>query len=629
MAAAALGMSSCNDWLDVNTNPNTPTNEFASYYQRLPHCEFYMNDAQVFAGFRNSGTVGDMTAYSGRTYTTDFSDWNFKGSASPTSGLWSAVTTCYQWFFVGCGANLDELYNSAMAAEAYHYAGAAKLIHAYGFMLMTDLHGEMPYDEALSEPNVPTYNTGKEIYAGCLKNIDQAIELLSKPQGPNAKPLSEGDYWAHGDSKKWLKMAYLFKARWLNKLIKKGAGKCVKDDKGNYTTLKWDADLILDCLDHAQLSKDDDVIINHTDENSKSHDVLGWDEPVDYHGLYSVLGMNSNYWFTKTVYDNLTNFDGTGVEDPRADHILPWAWNNGDAASNAALAAKGVKFTGNWRRTLGVDLQDEDARMSGCPVSTSFDTDGGFFWCNTANESRKGDTIYVQTTSSSKGYAANKDLIYRRAKNYDNSAMSGSFFSRVSAPGYVATYAEACFIRAEVLLKTGKPGAFEAYKAGTRAAIEQMNAKLNVWVGEDESLKSCPSFTPMAQADIDDYVNNHLGTEADLTIAKILTQKRLAMMYHMEVYNDMRRYDYTDCCLNWEKPVVFRKNLRSNYDYLPADACPRRWPQCSHEFNYNKVNLQAIGAKVPGAEKLATFSTSWNTDKQIASVPVWWDSTQE
>ena len=36
------------------------------------------------------------------------------------------------------------LIDKATAAEAWHYVGATRVIRAYGFMLMTDLYGEMP-----------------------------------------------------------------------------------------------------------------------------------------------------------------------------------------------------------------------------------------------------------------------------------------------------------------------------------------------------------------------------------------------------------------------------------------------------------------------------------------------------
>lgn len=609
LALSSITFASCSDWLDINTDPDNPTDQSATYSARLAHCQFYMNDAQVFAGFRNSGTVGDIQSYNGRSYVTNMGYWLYSGAAS-------ATTTPYQWFFVGCGSNLQDMYDKAMAAEAWHYAGAAKLIKAYGYMLMTDLYGEMPYEEGLGESATPKFSDGKTIFQGCMDDIDEAIELFSKTQEPGKTvALSAGDTWNGGDVNKWLKMAYLFKARWINHLIKKGAG--------SYKDLKWDAQEILSCLAKAQQSNADNTIINHTDDNSKTHDVLGWDEPVDYNGLYSVIGMNSNYFVSKMLVDNLTNFDGKGVEDPRADKIIPWAYLNG---KNVPAEYEGkIKYTGNWRRSLGVDMQDVEARTQGMPFATSWKN--GFF-CDDKTGTRLADTLYVQTTTSSKGYAANKDLLYRRGgANADNSAMSGSFHVRVSAPGYVATYSEACFIKAEVLFQTGdKAGAYAAYKAGVEASIRLMNEKLNVWCAEDPSLRDCPSFTPMEEADIVAYMNNAIGTADNITLAKIMTQKRLHMLFHMENYNDMRRYDYdTNVFLNWQIPAQYAQNLNNQFKYIPQGQQPRRWRQCSHELNYNSVNLQALVDVVPGARKDVE---AWNAADDVWVIPVWWDSTQ-
>ena len=55
---------------------------------------------------------------------------------------------------------------------------------AYGFMLMTDLYGEMPYKSSEAEAGVtPTYNDGKTIYLGCVADLDTAIEMFQKEQG--------------------------------------------------------------------------------------------------------------------------------------------------------------------------------------------------------------------------------------------------------------------------------------------------------------------------------------------------------------------------------------------------------------------------------------------------------------
>ena len=209
----------------------------------------------------------------------------------------------------------------------------------------------------------------------------------------------------------------------------------------------------------------------------------------------------------------------------------------------------------------------------------------------------------------------------------DDSAESGSFYSRVSAPTYVATYMEACFIKAEVLFKKNdKAGAFNAYKEGIKASIELMNEKLKTWVAEDPTLDACPSFHPMSDADINNYLNNGIGDQAGLTLGRILTQKRLALQFSVENWNDMRRYDFDKSLfLGWDIPAYHEK-VAAAQKAIPNGKYYRRWRQCSHEYNYNAKNLIAIGLEVPGADNSLD---NWNRADDAWTINVWWDSDQQ
>lgn len=607
-----LSLSSCGEWLDVNTDPCNPSAETAPYQTRLAHIEFYTNSATQFAAWRSSMSMGDWTRYyNGGNY------WNMSYWC-PAVG---AVTTPYQWWFIGAAANIDDLYNKAMADENWRYAGVSKVIRAYGFMLMTDLYGEMPYTQAAGNYPTPEYDTGKTIYLGCLKDIDEALELFSKDQDPYKVALSEGDFWNNGDVNKWVKFANLLKARFIVKLNKKGAG--------NYAEGKYDADAILTALNNGPQSNADNTIIWHTDDNSTTHDNLGWNEPVDYSPLYSVCGMNSGYMVTKMLYDNLTNFAGYGVEDPRADKIIPWAYS----AKSENTPAE-IKWVGNWRRSLGVDMvSDASPNLTGGPLRANYGLNsnksqsGDFWWIDSQEGVRMGDTVYVECTSESKGYAAKTDLFYRRVNGVDNSRESGSFYTRVSSPTYVGTYFEACFIKAEVLFNKGdKSGAFAAYKEGIKASMEQMNVTLKSWIDGDKGLAVCPSFTPMEQADMDNFLNNGIGSAADITLGKILTQKRIALHFSVEIWNDMRRYDFNpELFLGWGMPAYYKVSSVAKKG-IPEGKQFRRWQQCSHERNYNSKNLNAIGNEVPGANMSLEL---WNNADDVWTINVWWDSDQQ
>ena len=603
-----LALASCNEWLDVNVDPENPSSESALFQNRLAHIEFYTNSATQFAAWRSTMSMGDWTRYNGGGNYWYMSYWR------PVTG---AVTTAYQWWFVGAACNIEDMYNKAEAAEAWHYCGVAKIIRAYGFMLMTDLHGEMPYTDAVGASAYPKYDNGKTIYIGVLNELDEGLAFLSRSQDASVPALSLGDWWGGGDVQKWIKFGNLLKARYCAKLNKK--------QTGSYLEGKYDTAAILDALSKGPQSVSDDMVIYHTDDNSTTHDDLGWDEPVDYSPIYSVCGMNAGYMVTETLVKNLTNFGGYGVEDPRADKIIPWAYDS----RNKDNAPADVKWVGNWRRSLGVDMTTNACPIfSGGPLRANWNAANGWY-VTTDNPARANDIYYVECTSESKGYAAAPDLFYRRAgkTSGDESRESGSFYSRVSSPTFIGTYAEACFIKAEILFNQGdRSGAFTAYRNGIKAAMERMNVSLNKWVSEDPNLGTCPSFTPITNAEMDNFLNNGIGTAADLTLGKILTQKRLALQFSVEIWNDMRRYDFDEnIFLNWKQPIYHDYDATA-LEAIPAGKQLRRWMHCSHEYNYNKVNLQAIGAEVPGADMNREM---WNTALDVWTIPVWWDSTQD
>lgn len=612
LSLACISCVACTDWLDVNVNPNTPTAESALYQNRLPWCQFYLEHAYYI-------TSSNITYYCGQLTTTSSreggaSRWNLASS--------NRANNAQQWFFVPCASNLKDMYDKAMAAGAYHYAAAAKFMRAFGFMMEADLFGELPYTEALGEAVAPKYDTGKTIFMGCLAELDEAIELFQRVQETAAAPLAEGDSWNNGDVSKWVKMCYLLKARWLNHLTKKEAG--------SYTEGKYDATEILACLDKAPQSNADNTFVPNMDTNGSTHDVQGWNETVDYSALFSCVGMNNNrYYITKTFYDNLTNFGGYGIEDPRADKFIPWA-----RSQKSADTPVDIKWSedGKWRRSMGVNLQTNILSNSG-PYAQSYDNATNSWYCNTTKDERRGDTIYIHGKSGSKGYNGYKDMLYRLYAANDASAVSGVFHVRPSTPTVMASFTEACFIKAEVLFRKGdKTGAYNAYKAGVKANLDFVNDQLKVWVSEDPTLESCPSFVPMEEADIDNFLNHGIGTAADITLGKIMTQKQTAMLFTIEQWNDMRRLDYNpEYFLNWDKPYEY-KNTPTYWTYVPENKYPRRWRQASYETSYNFENLSAIGAEVPGALDLPVGTSegaAWYNSDQIWTLPVWWDSDQK
>ena len=596
-------LASCNEWLNVNTNPESPTSASATIETRLPWCEYYVLLTDAVAGFRTTMQCGDWTRTS-----TNGGNYFYSSYWYPVNGL---CTTAYQQYFVGGACNIEDMMQKADAQGAWHFKACGFLFRAMGFMIMADLYGEMPYTEACGESATPKFDNGKTIFQGCLNEIDSAIVYFGKAQDPNAPSLATCDWWCNGDVAKWTKLAHLIKARFALKLSKKGAG--------SLSDLKYDADAVLSELAKGPQSINDDVAINFLDAGTSYRTEI-YGDPSDICGYYSVLGMNAGYMCTAAFEQNLTNFDNKGIEDPRADKHLPWQYS-----IKGENTPDDVKYAGNWRRSKGVDMISTNSPVGhGGPIRSNYATDKGW-WINSNDPTRLGDTLYVEATCGSTGYGGDPDLFFRRLSGNNNSRESGTFYARADAPQYVGSYCEACFMKAEVLFNQGKKTeAFAAYKDGIKANFDMMNKALKKWDGVCGDI-SCPSFGEMKAADIDNYLENAIGTADNLTLGKIMTQKKLALVFSLQIWNDMRRYDYNpDIFMRWGKAYNYAVTAAAT-EGIPVGKDWRRWRQCSHELNYNSTNLHAIGAEVPGADMTLD---QWNNALDVWTIPVWWDSTQ-
>ncbi|QIH36579.1 SusD/RagB family nutrient-binding outer membrane lipoprotein [Sphingobacterium sp. DR205] len=576
--------SSCSKgWLDINVDPNTPSSTVASVQSRLAWIQHYYLYAQGTAGTRAGFVTQQLTFVNSTNSNSLVAGWN------PAAGM---STTPYQFFFVGAGANFKDLEDKATAESAYHYLGALHAIKAMGFMLMADWYGEMPYTEALSTIITPKFDNGKVIFEGCLADIDKAIEYFSMAQPNTAAPLSAGDSWNGGDVNKWLKMCYGLKARWLNNLSKKSA--------------LYKPDEILAALNKAPLAIGESTVVSHMDDATDNIGDILFADPVKTSIVFNNAGMNMNTLLTKWYVDLLTNFDNKGIEDPRADKLIPWAEFG---YPKELVRSKGVDMLSKIRMESGpitpsFNEKDEEIESNGRKVAPHS------WYINTANTARWGDTVYVSIKSSSKGYDSDKSDIARWKDSPEEGggtiAASGTFYSRPDAPTHLVAYPEMCFIKAEVLFNKGdKAGAFNAYKDGIRAHIDLMNAKLNTY-GNVNVSKS-----PMGQTKIDNFLNKGIGTAGDITLAKIMMQKFIALSFSQQNWNDMRRYDFSNSVYpGWAVPYEYTVTAAAQTK-IPIGKQFRRVRQVSHEINYNSDNLKA------------SHPNALNDD--IWSFPVWWD----
>lgn len=669
-----FGATSCDNWLDVNTNPDSPNNLSATVDIRLPWIQYYymyawgtsnarINGAsQIITGTSRTGTVGRLSL------------WNPYQTAS---------TTMYQNWFVGAAANIPDIINKAQETGAYHYEAAALVVKAMGYMMMADLFGEMPYDEAVTADFSPSFNTGEEIFDGCIADLDKAIEIFQAPQETGATPLSAGDTWNGGDVQKWIKLCYGLKARWLNNLTK---------------TDRYDPAAILAALQNAPQSNSDNTKMTHYNVESASYNIT----VGDAYGpcvTFDVAAWGTGQRLARYYQQLLTNFKGTGVEDPRADKLLPSAMYKVKLSSDKSRIE-----SYEWLRDEGVDLSGIDEgwkinRLQGGNLNSyltlamaddtkKYPVDGilnyynsvddfiavlnkyysadnitieegadtikvtyhpGAMYVNDNNPMYVEDIKYVQLRADAffetQGLSTTDMNCYYTAVSANSRALgfvqgTGAFYTRPDSDSDILTYSEMCFIKAEVLFRQGDAsGAYNAYIEGIRSHFDRMNEKLKTWTdigcgttarGFDVSF----AYSPMSEAEIEGYMSSAAVKQsaATLTLSDIMMQKFIAMGFNYQIWNDVRRYNYFAGNIG-NYGVIYTEMAAPayrSYDYSTFSSDPqsdqyylRRLMQPTFETNYNATECNK------SVEQYASqYGISNALDYKIYSVPVWWDVTK-
>jgi hypothetical protein len=153
------------------------------------------------------------------------------------------------------------------------------------------------------------------------------------------------------------------------------------------------------------------------------------------------------------------------------------------------------------------------------------------------------------------------------------------------------TYAQLQFIKAEAALRSGNQGlARDAYRNGINAHFDFVNSRNADIAGG--------SATPISAAERAAFLASPTIMPATLTLSHIMSQKYLALWGwgHIELWMDMRRFNYTDM-----DPVsgtqVFRgfsipTNLYPDNSGKPAH---RLRPRYNSEYVWNRFGLEPIG----------------------------------
>jgi hypothetical protein len=202
--ATSLSISSCDDYLDVNTNPNQATQVDAQLL--LPGA--IVRAASHTVTYNNYG--GQLNGYQANA-------GGFSGFGSMINYNFTPGTNSN---FEGAFDNLLDLkiVNEAAKAnpELGMFGAAAEIMSVLEYHRIVDQHGNVPYSEALlGSANVtPKYDDAATIYQDLIKRLDAAIAVI-KGGAFTLGLNSSSDPLFAGDKDKWIKFANSLKLRLL------------------------------------------------------------------------------------------------------------------------------------------------------------------------------------------------------------------------------------------------------------------------------------------------------------------------------------------------------------------------------------------------------------------------------
>jgi len=232
---AAFFTSGCKKFIDVNQDPNRPTDVQEALILSPVELSISHN---LHAGF---------AAILAQHYTQIVA----LNQPIPNEGtyLLTNAQTNDDWsnLYARCLVNLDIISTKADVTGNIAYKAISKILTALCLGVGTDFWGDIPYSEALKGTGdlTATYDTQEDIYKSIQSLLDEGLSELDQD---SKKLPGDDDLFYGGDITKWKKLAYTLKARYYIHLTKAPGH-----------TAAEQATLALGVLDKAMASNDDDL----------------------------------------------------------------------------------------------------------------------------------------------------------------------------------------------------------------------------------------------------------------------------------------------------------------------------------------------------------------------------------
>ncbi len=205
-----VGLTSCEKYLDINTDPDRIPATNPPIAQLLTNAQ--INQANDAGGdfWRYSGLivqyVSGQASQPNQTY--DYGRYNITGSDQ--DNLWLNV-------YSNTLSDLELVIRNASEGGSPHYSGVAKIMKAYEYQLIVDTWGDVPYSETqqLAANRAPKYDKAEDIYKILITLLNEGIAEVNATTSnlsPGTNSLIYGSNFTTAKTN-WVKLANTLKMR--------------------------------------------------------------------------------------------------------------------------------------------------------------------------------------------------------------------------------------------------------------------------------------------------------------------------------------------------------------------------------------------------------------------------------
>ena len=197
LCTLALSFASCEDYLDVNDNPNEALDAPA---------ENVMVSAMVSVMVAHSGEDARLAGM----WTQQFTGVDRQYAAFD---VYNVTTSDFDWgkYYYGIIEQSKIVIDKSTATGNNLDLGIAKVMQAHSYGMMASVYGDIPFTESNQFPDIenPKFDGQVSVYSNVQDLLDGAIVNLQNSTGL----IASADLFYGGDLLKWTKLAYSMKAR--------------------------------------------------------------------------------------------------------------------------------------------------------------------------------------------------------------------------------------------------------------------------------------------------------------------------------------------------------------------------------------------------------------------------------